>query len=171
MALSLVSGILFGLIPAIQGSRLDLVSAIKSQIKAPVRGGRWTLGLDLRDVLVTCQVAVSLVALIGAGLFGYTQAVQLRNGEQSLHALLLAIAVLLLWVAFTQFRRKATYQAIGSVVAAGLALLWYFTTDEVPREFTGMAPYVATLLVLALASQQLRMPAADGQIYRKGSAG
>lgn len=109
--------------------------------------------------------------LIGAGLFGYTQAVQLRNGEESLHALLLAIAVLLLWVAFTQFRRKATYQAIGSVVAAALALLWYFTTDEVPREFTGMAPYVATLLVLALASQQLRMPAADGQIYRKGSAG
>jgi predicted permease len=69
VALSLVTGILFGLIPAIQGSRLDLVSAIKSQIKAPVRGGRWTLGLDLRDVLVTCQVAVSLVALIGAGLF------------------------------------------------------------------------------------------------------
>ena len=28
-----------------------------------------------------------------------------------------------------------------------------------------------TLLVLALASQRLRMPAADGQIYRKGSAG
>ena len=34
-----------------------------------------------------------------------------------------------------------------------------------------MAPYVATLLVLAVAAQKLRMPAADGQIYRKGSAG
>ena len=52
-----------------------------------------------------------------------------------------------------------------------LFVLWYLATDEVPREFTGMAPYVATLLVLALASQKLRMPAADGQIYRKGSAG
>ena len=69
VALSLVTGILFGLIPAIQGSRLDLVSAIKSQTEAPSRGGRWTLGLDLRDALVTGQVAVSLVALIGAGLF------------------------------------------------------------------------------------------------------
>ena len=69
LALSLVTGILFGLIPAIRGSRLDLVAAIKSQTEAPARGGRWTLGLDLRDMLVAGQVAVSLVALIGAGLF------------------------------------------------------------------------------------------------------
>ena len=30
---------------------------------------------------------------------------------------------------------------------------------------------VATLLVLAFASQRLRMPAADGRVYRKGEAG
>ena len=69
VALSLFTGILFGLVPAIQGSRLDLVSAIKGQSETPSRGGRWSLGLDLRDVLVAGQVAVSLVALIGAGLF------------------------------------------------------------------------------------------------------
>ena len=40
-----------------------------------------------------------------------------------------------------------------------------------PSDFTGMTPYVATLLVLAFASQRLRMPAADGQIYRKGAVG
>ena len=44
-------------------------------------------------------------------------------------------------------------------------------TDAVPSDFTGMTPYVITLLVLAFASQRLRMPEADGQIYRKGSAG
>ena len=33
-----------------------------------------------------------------------------------------------------------------------------------------MTPYVATLLVLAFASQRLRMPAADGLVYRKGEA-
>ena len=31
-----------------------------------------------------------------------------------------------------------------------------------------MTPYVITLLVLAFASQRLRPPAADGQVYRKG---
>ena len=45
------------------------MSAIKSQTEAPSRGSRWTLGLDMRDALVTGQVAVSLLALIGAGLF------------------------------------------------------------------------------------------------------
>ena len=41
--------------------------------------------------------------------------------------------------------------------ALGLGfLLWFLLTDTVPREFTGMTPYVATLLVLSLASQRLR---------------
>jgi len=31
-----------------------------------------------------------------------------------------------------------------------------------------MTPYIATLLVLSLASQRLRMPAADGIPYRRG---
>jgi simple sugar transport system permease protein len=109
--------------------------------------------------------------MLGAGLFGYTQAVQLRGGTDSLHALLLGMGVVLIVVAALQFRRENRKQAIVSIVAAGAFLLWYFTTDEVPADFTGMAPYVATLLVLALAAQKLRMPAADGQIYRKGSAG
>ena len=43
-------------------------------------------------------------------------------------------------------------------------------TDEVPAEFTNMTPYIATLLVLAFSAQRLRMPAADGQVYRKGEA-
>ena len=47
----------------------------------------------------------------------------------------------------------------------------YFLIDEVPGDFTRMTPYVITLVVLAFASQRLRMPAADGQVYRKGSAG
>ena len=34
-----------------------------------------------------------------------------------------------------------------------------------------MTPYLTTLLVLALVSQRLRMPAAEGKPYRKGSAG
>jgi simple sugar transport system permease protein len=48
---------------------------------------------------------------------------------------------------------------------------WFFVSDTVSDEFTGMTPYVATLLVLALSSQRLRMPAADGLPYRKGEAG
>jgi simple sugar transport system permease protein len=55
--------------------------------------------------------------------------------------------------------------------ALGLGfLLWFLLSDSVPRDFTGMTPYVATLLVLALATQRLRMPAADGMRYRRGQS-
>ena len=64
-------------------------------------------------------------------------------------------------------RRSALVAALLGVVVA----LWYFLTSSVPEDLTGMTPYLTTLLVLALFSQRLRMPAADGKPYRKGSAG
>jgi simple sugar transport system permease protein len=111
------------------------------------------------------------IMLAGAALFGYTRTLQLRGGTDSLHALLLVIAVLLAVYAVMQLRKGQRTQAIVSVVIGAAFLFWFLTTDSVPPEFTGMAPYVTTLFVLAFLSQSLRMPAADGQIYRKGSAG
>ena len=81
------------------------------------------------------------------------------------------MAVLLFVLAVFQLRRGSRRAGVGSLVFAGAFLAWYLLTDVVPREFTTMAPYITTLLVLAFASQRLRMPAADGQVYRKGSAG
>ncbi|WP_121258252.1 ABC transporter permease [Nocardioides ferulae] len=109
--------------------------------------------------------------LAGSGLFGYTETLGLRQGGSSVHALLLAIAILALAFAIWQFRSGAVIT--GSVmVAAGVAIgAVYLAIEEVPGDFTRMTPYVITLLVLAFASQRLRMPAADGVIYRKGSAG
>ncbi|MCW2819973.1 MAG: transporter permease [Marmoricola sp.] len=108
---------------------------------------------------------------MGSTLFGYTQALPFRQGTVSVHALLLFLALLLIAVAVFQVVRRRLVQAVAAV-AFGVAFgVWYLLTDDIPREFTTMAPYVTTLLVLALASQRLRMPAADGQVYRKGSAG
>jgi ABC-type uncharacterized transport system permease subunit len=109
--------------------------------------------------------------LAGSGLFGYTQTLGLRQGGDSIRALLLAGAVLALAAAFLQARRGSR---VSGTVMAGIGVLLgvvYFLVDKVPNDFSGMTPYVITLLVLAFASQRLRMPAADGQIYRKGSAG
>jgi general nucleoside transport system permease protein len=109
--------------------------------------------------------------LMGSGLFGYTETLGLRQGGTSVHALLLALAVLALALAVLQVRQGAR---VAAVVIAGVGVLLfvvYLVLDTVPSEFTGMTPYVITLLVLAFASQRLRMPAADGQVYRKGSAG
>jgi general nucleoside transport system permease protein len=107
----------------------------------------------------------------GSLLFGYTQALPFREGTVSLHGLLLFVVGILFVVALVQLLRGARLQAASSVVFGVVFLGWYLLSDVVPREFTTMAPYVTTLLVLAFASQRLRMPAADGQTYRKGSAG
>jgi general nucleoside transport system permease protein len=104
----------------------------------------------------------------GAGLFGYTDALRLRSGGESIHALLLVLGIGLLALAAWQVRRARLTQAVVAAVAGAAVLAWYLTTDQVPGDFTIMTPYVATLLVLALASQRLRMPAADGLVYRRG---
>jgi predicted permease len=65
LLLSILTGILFGLAPALNASRLDLVGALKDEISAIGRGAS---RLPLRKILVVAQVALSLVLLIGAGL-------------------------------------------------------------------------------------------------------
>ncbi|MFP2913401.1 FtsX-like permease family protein, partial [Pyxidicoccus sp. 3LFB2] len=62
---SLLTGVLFGLVPAIQASRADLNSALRE-------GTRGTDGKKagrVRSGLVVAQVALALVLLVGAGLF------------------------------------------------------------------------------------------------------
>ena len=62
---SLLSGLLFGLAPAWQATRLELTNALKDHAGV---GGR-SLRLTLSKALVVAQVALSLLLLIGAGLF------------------------------------------------------------------------------------------------------
>ena len=103
----------------------------------------------------------------GSLLFGYTQAMQLRSGD-AVHALLLVIAIgLVIFAAWLLYRRKVT-SGLVSLAVSGLVFLWYLSSDTVPEQVSYVTPYVATLLVLSLASQRLRMPAADGRPYVKG---
>ncbi len=108
--------------------------------------------------------------LAGALTFGYTDSLRLRD-TQSVHSLLLLVAIgLLAYAAWRAYNK----QVRGALVVAGagvLVMAWFLLTDSVPREFTVMTPYVTTMFVLALGSQRLRMPAADGKPYRRGSAG
>ncbi len=105
--------------------------------------------------------------LAGAGLFGFADALQLRDSA-AIHALLLFIVAILAFVAFRKFKAGKQMSAILSIAAAGFTLWFYFAVDELPGQLVTMTPYIATILVMALASQRLRMPAADGIPYRRG---
>ena len=63
MLLSLIAGIVFGLIPALHAGRVDLHESLKDGGRSVSGGGGRT-----RAVLVAAQVALSLVLLVGAGL-------------------------------------------------------------------------------------------------------
>jgi len=66
LALTFFTGIAFGLIPALQSSRLDLNTALKGDGARSGRGGK--SGQFLRNVLVGAQIAVCMILLLAAGL-------------------------------------------------------------------------------------------------------
>ena len=55
-----------------------------------------------------------------------------------------------------------------AAVVAAAALVGYLTIDVLPPGIVSFTPHLTTLLVLSLASQRLRMPKADGLVYRRG---
>lgn len=64
MVISIVTGLVFGTTPALQASRPDLVPTLKGE-----QYGASRTKTRLRNMLVVAQVALSLILLVGAGLF------------------------------------------------------------------------------------------------------
>jgi predicted permease len=66
LAVTFVTAILFGLIPALQATRTDMAPVLKDQAGAVVGSGA---PVRFRKILVAGQVSLSLLLLVGAGLF------------------------------------------------------------------------------------------------------
>lgn len=76
LLLSLATGVIFGLLPALQSSKPDLVTALKDET---IGLGVTRRRLTLRNLLVVTQIAVSVLLLVMAGLF-------IRNLRNTQHA-------------------------------------------------------------------------------------
>src|SRR5262249_19533011 len=76
LIIALATGLIFGLVPALQSSRPNLVSELKERTGSDVYSNRT---FSIRNVFIMVQVGLSLVALIGAGLF----LLSLRNAQQT----------------------------------------------------------------------------------------
>ncbi|CAB4868001.1 unannotated protein [freshwater metagenome] len=105
----------------------------------------------------------------GATLFGFSEALKLRR-DDSIPALFLFISfVAALILVFSIYRKRL----IPGIMAAAFGVLFFLTyrlVDKVPASLTQATPYIATLLVLATASQHLRPPAHAGKPYRSGES-
>ena len=89
LLLSVLAGIIFGLVPALQASKHDLVPALKDQSQ---QLGDRRRTFSLRNALVIGQVALSIVVLIGAGLFlrSLSHARAINPGFEAEHILTLS---------------------------------------------------------------------------------
>jgi simple sugar transport system permease protein len=103
----------------------------------------------------------------GAGLFGFADALQLRS-RTAVVALLLLVALILAGVAVWQAVRGRIVPAVIAAVFAAASLVGFLVIDKLPPGIVFFTPHLTTLLVLSLASQRLRMPKADGLVYRRG---
>jgi len=158
--------------------RLKYAAVVLSGAFAGLGGAALVIGSIYREGQTAGRGFIGLAAVIfgnwrpaglaaGAGLFGYADALQLRAGS-AVRALLLLVALLLVIAAIRQALARRIPMAVAGVVLGVAFFLWYFVVDTVPNQLVGFTPHLVTLLVLAVASQRLRPPAADGQPYRRG---
>uniref|UniRef100_UPI003D90E28B ABC transporter permease n=1 Tax=Pseudonocardia sp. CA-107938 TaxID=3240021 RepID=UPI003D90E28B len=106
--------------------------------------------------------------LAGSALFGYVDGLQLRAGGDAVHALLYGGTIVAVLVAVLWFVQRNWLAAVAALAAGLVVYLVYFFVDTIPSQFAAFAPQIVTLLVLAVASQRLRPPEADGMEYRRG---
>lgn len=87
-ALSLLTGVLFGLVPAMQSTRVDVAPALKETVAGQPHSRHFFWRIGMSQLLVMSQIAISLLLLVAAGLFVRTlsnlQSVQLGFNRDNL---------------------------------------------------------------------------------------
>ena len=107
--------------------------------------------------------------LAGSLIFGYPFGLGLRDLDGfASHALLLVNAIALTGVAIWAIRNRRTSDGVIALTLATASAFRYFYSDTVPDWWVNILPYAIVIIVLIFFAQRLRMPAANGQIYRRG---
>jgi putative ABC transport system permease protein len=137
LLISIVTAVVFGLVPALQGSKADVNEALKQS------GGRSNVSAThrtLRNSMVISEIALALVLLVGAGLLMQTF-YKLRNQYSEIHPEnVLTARTELLTQKYTDFVRRDTFyndvlervKSLPGVISAGY-------TTSVPLAWKGGA--------------------------------
>lgn len=104
----------------------------------------------------------------GSLLFGFTDALRVRQAESVMSLILAAGIVALLLAIYYSVSRK--WKPAGAYFGIALFALWVNQkVDTIPQEFVTVFPNFATLIVLTFLAQRLTPPAMAGMPYRRGS--
>ena len=178
VVVSLSTGIVFGLIPAMRISGLNLVSSLKN---GGGQSGVGSGGQRVRDVLVVSEVALAIVLLAGAALMvrSFENLMHLDTGFRADHVLVLRTPVQMEKYD-TQARRTAFYDQVlekvehlPGVVAAGYTT-WIpltnvggatgITIEGRPEPAPGQMPIPNARIVSRNYSRALQMKLLDGRL-------
>lgn len=103
---------------------------------------------------------------LGAFVFGFTDALRTRQ-EVTVGVLLAGLGLLCAAVAVRHGLRREWRGTLLFGIPAAAMLGWFWVVRVVPSEFVSFAPHLTTLVVLAVARQRLRPPAALGEPFRR----
>lgn len=102
----------------------------------------------------------------GSLLFGFAEALRLRD-QNAPHALLLFVTMVLVLFLIRALYRRRWRAAAGLAASAVVIGALYLNIDRVPNQLPQITPFIAVLVVLLFATRRLRAPAADGVIWIK----
>jgi ABC-type uncharacterized transport system permease subunit len=105
--------------------------------------------------------------LMGSGLFGFADALQLRS-PQAVHGLLIIISGFLLVLTFKAFYEKKYKASIVAFIFSASFLIWFMNSTSIPNQFVYFTPHITTLIVLSFANQRIKLPEKIGVPYKKG---
>ena len=105
--------------------------------------------------------------LMGAGLFGFADALQLRS-EEAIQGLLVVVGVFLIMLTIRNISHRNVRGSIGTGLVGSLFLFWFLNSTPVPIQFIYFTPHLTTLVVLSFSKQKFRMPKKVGVPYKKG---
>jgi putative ABC transport system permease protein len=90
LSVSVLTGLVFGLIPALAAAKLDLNATLKEGTRSATAGRNW-----LRQALVVTEVALALVVLLGAGLLvsSFARLLAVKPGFNPQHLLTMRIGL------------------------------------------------------------------------------
>jgi predicted permease len=96
LSVAVLTGILFGLVPALRGARLDLNPILKGTSRGITGGSSKTGRMPVSKILVVAQVALSLVLLVVAGLFlrSFKNLARVQIGYDNGHLLYFSVSPL-----------------------------------------------------------------------------
>ncbi len=174
---SLVTGVLFGLLPALQASRADLNDALKEGARGSSTGG----GRAFRNIFVVAEVSLALVLLVGAGLMirSFLQLHKVQAGFSAENVLTMRVQLPMAKYPEAQQRaqffeqareRVATLPGVKAVGAinflplTGLASSTSFNVEGRPEADAGEAPGTEVRVVTPNYFTAMGIPLLKGRV-------